>query len=65
MKKMHYNDDGKQIDQVDPGFTSNPRMDLVSLHIEGYEPGPQKTSKEKANEREQGQEEFEKMLYFI
>ena len=38
------------------------RVDLVSLHIAGYDAGPQKTSKEKANEREQGQEEFEKML---
>ena len=99
MKKMDYTDDGKQIGQIDPGFTSNHRMtammfnfddgyntarekieknflefcangsgwifdrvDLVSVHIAGYELASQKTSKEKANEREQGQEEFEKML---
>ena len=38
------------------------RVDLVSVHIAGYEVGPEKTSKEKANDREQGQEVFEKML---
>ena len=38
------------------------RVDLVSVHIAWYELASQKTSKEKANEREQGQEEFEKML---
>ena len=85
MKKMDYNEDGKQIDQVDPGLTSNPRIilmmynfdndystakekieknflefcangsgcifdrvDLVSVHIVGYELGPQKKFKGKS-----------------
>ena len=98
-KKMDYTDDGKQVGQVDPGFTSRPiitammfnfdegyntarekieknfdeflrngsgyildRVDLVSVHIAGYDLSPHQSAKEKANEREQEQEEFEKML---
>ena len=96
---MDYTDDGKQVGQFDPGFTSKPRItammfnfdegyntarekteknfvefcangsgwifdrvDLVSVHIAGYDTEPQTTSKEKVNEREQGQEEFGKIL---
>ena len=99
MKKMDYTDDGKQVGQIDPGFTSRPvitammynfdegynaarekieknfvefckngsgyildRVALVSVHIAGYDLAPQKTPKERANEREQEQEAFEKLL---
>jgi hypothetical protein len=96
MKKMDYSDDGKQVGQVDPGFTSHPRItammynfdvgyniarqkieknfdeflrngsgyildrvDLVSVHIAGYDLSPQTSSKD---QREQEQEEFEETL---
>jgi hypothetical protein len=96
MKKMDYSDDGKQVGQVDPGFTSHPiitammynfdvgyniarqkieknfdeflrngsgyildRVDLVSVHIAGYDLSPQTSSKD---QREQEQEEFEETL---
>ena len=99
MKKMDYTDDGKQVGQIDPGFTSRPvitammynfdegynaarqkieknfvefcangsgyildRVALVSVHIAGYDLAPQKTPKERANEGEQEQEAFEKLL---
>ena len=96
MKKMDYSDDGKQVGQIDPGFTSHPRItammynfdvgyniarqkieknfdeflrngsgyildrvDLVSVHIAGYDLSPQTSSKD---QREQEQEEFEETL---
>jgi hypothetical protein len=96
MKKMDYSDDGKQVGQVDPGFTSHPRIstmmynfdegyniarqkieknfdeflrngsgyildrvDLVSVHIAGYDLSPHQSSKDQS---EQEQEELEKML---
>ena len=34
MKKMDYNEDGKQIDQVDPGLTSNPRIILMMYNFD-------------------------------
>ena len=99
MKKMDYSDDGKQVGQIDPGFTSRPRITammynfdegynaarqkieknfvefcangsgyildrvaLVSVHIAGYDLSPHQSAKEKVDEREQEQEELEKML---
>ena len=41
------------------------RVDLVSVHILGYETGPQKTSKDEANEREQEQKEFENFFNLL
>ena len=98
-EEKDYTDDGKQVGQIDPGFTSHPkitammfnfdegynaarekieknfvefckngsgyilhRVALVSLHIAGYDLSPQKTPKVRANEREQEQEAFEKLL---
>ena len=96
MKKMDYDNIAKEVDQVDPGFTSRPtittmisdfdegyniarqkiekdfvafcangsgwildRVDLVSVHIAGYDLSPQASVKER---REQEQEEFEETL---
>jgi hypothetical protein len=96
MKMMDYSDDGKQVGQIVPCFTSRPRItammynfdegynaarqkieknfdeflrngsgyildrvDLVSVHIAGYDLSPQTSSKD---QREQEQEEFEETL---
>ena len=96
MVKMDYTDDGRHVGQIDPGFTSRPRIttmmfdfdegysiarqkidknieeflrngsgyivdrvDLVSVHITGYDNSSQPSSKQ---QREQEQEEFEETL---
>ena len=46
MKKMDYTDDGRQVGQIDPGFTSHPKITAVMYSFdEGYNAARQKIEK--------------------
>jgi hypothetical protein len=46
MKKMDYTDDGKQVGQFDPGFTSKPRITAMMFNFdEGYNTAREKIEK--------------------
>jgi uncharacterized C2H2 Zn-finger protein len=47
MKKMDYSDGGKQIAQIDPGFTSNPNITLMMFNFDdGYSTAREKIEKD-------------------